>query len=136
MASSLGNKRDAPGSADAPNGKKQHMSWDGMDILSIRQFDADRLHFLCQQADRFRAIVKESGKCDLLRGKIPAKWTAPETLAHGRFSAASDVWSFGVVMWEVFTFGASPFQHFHSGSLGATPPTRRRPHRRQRRRVP
>ena len=72
MASSLGNKRDAPGSADAPNGKKQHMSWDGMDILSIRQFDADRLHFLCQQADRFRAIVKESGKCDLLRGKILA----------------------------------------------------------------
>ena len=69
---SLGQKRSAENASGAPDSKKQHMSWDGMDILSIRQFDADRLQFLCDQADRFRAIVKESGKCELLRGKILA----------------------------------------------------------------
>lgn len=34
-------------------------------------------------------------------GKIPVRWTAPEAITHRKFTAASDVWSFGVVMWEV-----------------------------------
>ncbi|EJW71776.1 serine/threonine protein kinase [Wuchereria bancrofti] len=34
-------------------------------------------------------------------GKIPVRWTAPEAITHRKFTAASDVWSFGVVIWEV-----------------------------------
>ncbi|XP_071656375.1 ephrin type-B receptor 4-like isoform X1 [Patagioenas fasciata] len=42
-------------------------------------------------------------------GKIPVRWTAPEALARRSFSWASDVWSFGVVMWEVLSFGERPY---------------------------
>jgi len=37
--------------------------------------------------------------------KIPIKWTAPEAISSSNYTAFSDVWSYGVVMWEVFTFG-------------------------------
>ncbi|XP_027697115.1 ephrin type-A receptor 1 [Vombatus ursinus] len=42
-------------------------------------------------------------------GKIPIRWTAPEAIAHRIFTSASDVWSFGVVMWEVLSFGDKPY---------------------------
>lgn len=42
-------------------------------------------------------------------GKIPIRWTAPEAIAHRIFTTASDVWSFGIVMWEVLSFGDKPY---------------------------
>eukprot|EP00080_Pristionchus_pacificus_P018100 PDM78120.1 vab-1 [Pristionchus pacificus] len=42
-------------------------------------------------------------------GKIPVRWTAPEAITHRKFTAASDVWSFGIVMWEVCSFGERPY---------------------------
>ncbi|XP_062827812.1 ephrin type-A receptor 1 [Anolis carolinensis] len=42
-------------------------------------------------------------------GKIPIRWTAPEAIAHRIFTSASDVWSFGIVMWEVFSYGDKPY---------------------------
>ncbi|KAM4873011.1 ephrin type-A receptor 8 isoform 1-T1 [Thomomys bottae] len=44
-------------------------------------------------------------------GKIPIRWTAPEAIAFRTFSWASDVWSFGVVMWEVLAYGERPYWH-------------------------
>ncbi|KAG8506873.1 Ephrin type-A receptor 10 [Galemys pyrenaicus] len=44
-----------------------------------------------------------------MSGRSPALWAAPETLQFGHFSSASDVWSFGVVMWEVMAFGERPY---------------------------
>lgn len=40
---------------------------------------------------------------------IPVKWLAIECLEHNVYSTASDVWSFGVVLWEMFSFGESPY---------------------------
>ena len=43
-------------------------------------------------------------------GKIPVKWTAPEALSYRKYSTASDVWSFGVVMYEIWAVGMKPYQ--------------------------
>ncbi|KAM9860983.1 ephrin type-A receptor 6-like [Aulostomus maculatus] len=42
-------------------------------------------------------------------GKIPIRWTAPEAIAYGKFSSSSDVWSYGIVMWEVMSYGERPY---------------------------
>uniref|UniRef100_A0A8C2HST0 receptor protein-tyrosine kinase n=2 Tax=Cyprinus carpio TaxID=7962 RepID=A0A8C2HST0_CYPCA len=42
-------------------------------------------------------------------GKIPIRWTAPEAIAYRKFSSASDAWSYGIVMWEVMSYGERPY---------------------------
>ncbi|KAJ7306354.1 hypothetical protein JRQ81_009698 [Phrynocephalus forsythii] len=42
-------------------------------------------------------------------GKIPIRWTAPEAISHRKFTSASDVWSYGIVMWEVMSYGERPY---------------------------
>ncbi|KAJ7319588.1 hypothetical protein JRQ81_019099 [Phrynocephalus forsythii] len=41
--------------------------------------------------------------------KFPVKWSAPEVFHYSKFSSKSDVWAFGVLMWEVFTLGKQPY---------------------------
>ncbi len=42
-------------------------------------------------------------------GKIPIRWTAPEAIAYRKFSSASDAWNYGIVMWEVMSYGERPY---------------------------
>ncbi|XP_066144115.1 ephrin type-A receptor 4-A isoform X2 [Euwallacea fornicatus] len=42
-------------------------------------------------------------------GKIPVRWTAPEAIAFRKFTSASDVWSLGIVCWEVMSYGERPY---------------------------
>uniref|UniRef100_A0A6I8QNM0 receptor protein-tyrosine kinase n=1 Tax=Xenopus tropicalis TaxID=8364 RepID=A0A6I8QNM0_XENTR len=42
-------------------------------------------------------------------GKIPVRWTAPEAIQYRKFTSASDVWSYGIVMWEVMSYGERPY---------------------------
>ena len=40
---------------------------------------------------------------------MPIRWMAPESIVDGRYSHKTDVWAFGIVLWEVFSFGATPY---------------------------
>ncbi|XP_060739455.1 ephrin type-A receptor 7 isoform X4 [Tachysurus vachellii] len=42
-------------------------------------------------------------------GKIPVRWTAMEAIQYRKFTSASDVWSYGIVMWEVMSYGERPY---------------------------
>ena len=44
------------------------------------------------------------------RGMLPVRWMSPESLADGIFSPLSDIWSYGVLLYEIITFGSFPFQ--------------------------
>lgn len=44
-------------------------------------------------------------------GAWPLRWYAPESLTYYKFSPKSDVWSFGVTLWEVFSYGSRPYQN-------------------------
>ncbi|XP_004629077.1 ephrin type-A receptor 1 isoform X1 [Octodon degus] len=67
---------------------------------------------LCCKVSDFgltRLLDDFGGTYETQGGKIPIRWTAPEAIAQRIFTTASDVWSFGIVMWEVLSFGDKPY---------------------------
>ncbi|KAI8782127.1 fibroblast growth factor receptor 2, partial [Biomphalaria glabrata] len=43
------------------------------------------------------------------KDRVPFKWLSPEALLWGQYSSKSDVWAFGVLLWELYTFGGTPY---------------------------
>ena len=46
-------------------------------------------------------------------GRIPVKWTAPEAVLYKKYTTKSDVWSYGMVMYEIWSLGHKPFDEFN-----------------------
>uniref|UniRef100_A0A8C6SVP7 Focal adhesion kinase 1 n=1 Tax=Neogobius melanostomus TaxID=47308 RepID=A0A8C6SVP7_9GOBI len=63
--------------------------------------------------------MEDSSYYKASKGKLPIKWMAPESINFRRFTSASDVWMFGVCMWEILMYGVKPFQN---GERLAMPP--------------
>ena len=68
---------------------------------------------MCKVADFGLSREMESDDTDgaytTKGGKIPVRWTAPEAISYRKFTSASDVWSYGVVMWEIIAYGERPY---------------------------
>lgn len=48
---------------------------------------------------------------------LPVRWMPPESVIYGTFSSKGDVWSFGVVVWEIFSFGMQPYWGISNDSV-------------------
>ncbi|OCT90958.1 hypothetical protein XELAEV_18019576mg [Xenopus laevis] len=71
-------------------------------------------NLVCKVSDFGLSRFLQEGSTDptytsCLGGKIPIRWTAPEAIAFRKFTSASDVWGYGIVMWEVMSFGERPY---------------------------
>ncbi|CAF0888020.1 unnamed protein product [Rotaria sordida] len=65
---------------------------------------------ICKVADfGLSREIDEGDSYTTKGGKIPIRWTAIEAIDYRKFTSASDVWSFGVLCWEVVSFGERPF---------------------------
>ena len=51
-------------------------------------------------------------------GTIPIKWTAPEAVYYHKYSTASDVWSFGCLLYEIWSMGHKPFVNTFNADVG------------------
>ena len=55
---------------------------------------------------------------------IPVRWMSPETLMHEVSTLSSDHWSFGVLVWEIYTFGERPYAGMQNKEARAVPQRR------------
>ncbi|XP_071084067.1 hepatocyte growth factor receptor-like [Haliotis cracherodii] len=93
---------------------------EGMNYLStLRLVHRDLAARNCMLDDNLRVKVADFGLCrDIYekgyytsdnKKKLPIRWMAPESMERGSYSSKSDVWSLGVVVWELLTRGATPY---------------------------
>lgn len=54
-------------------------------------------------------VIEDSEYTARQGAKFPIKWTAPEAAMYGKFSIKSDVWSYGILLYELVTYGAVPY---------------------------
>ncbi|KAB0396766.1 hypothetical protein E2I00_010316 [Balaenoptera physalus] len=75
---------------------------------------------MCKIADFGLARVIEDNEYTAREGaKFPIKWTAPEAINFGCFTIKSDVWSFGILLYEIVTYGKIPYPGRYKDSTGA-----------------
>jgi serine/threonine protein kinase len=67
--------------------------------------------FIIKISDFGLSRIVDSGVYTISNSLIPYRWSSIEVLKYGTFSTQSDIWSFGIVMWEIFNFGMIPYSN-------------------------
>lgn len=49
---------------------------------------------------------------------LPVRWMSPESVKYGRFTSESDAWAYGVVLWEIFSYGKQPYYGHTNEEVG------------------
>ncbi len=50
---------------------------------------------------------------------LPVRWMPPESMLYGKFTVESDIWAFGILLWEAFTFGQQPYFGLDNEQVGS-----------------
>ncbi|XP_070547669.1 tyrosine kinase receptor Cad96Ca-like [Ptychodera flava] len=56
------------------------------------------------------AVLTDQRYRQKMKGHLPIRWMAPEVLSGNGYTTRSDVWSFGVLLWEVYSLGCTPYE--------------------------
>ena len=67
--------------------------------------------YACTQLPGLTVQVSHFSLCNRYNvgAKLPVKWMAPEAVTYCKFTIKSDVWAYGILMIEIFTFGGAPY---------------------------
>ncbi|XP_031215512.1 tyrosine-protein kinase transmembrane receptor ROR2 [Mastomys coucha] len=69
----------------------------------------DKLNVRISDLGLFREVYSADYYKLMGNSLLPIRWMSPEAVMYGKFSIDSDIWSYGVVLWEVFSYGLQPY---------------------------
>lgn len=79
--------------------------------ILLDEYDGD---LICKISDfgLSRHFIKDNEYYTSRGGNIPIRWTAPEAIMSRKYSTQSDVWSYAIVLWEIWSFGTQPYENW------------------------
>ncbi|RVE73560.1 hypothetical protein OJAV_G00032450 [Oryzias javanicus] len=82
------------------------------DLAARNVLVGEQLHVKISDLGLSREIYSSDYYCIQPKTLLPIRWMPPEAIAYGKFTTDSDIWSFGVVLWEIFSYGLQPYYGF------------------------
>lgn len=82
------------------------------DLAARNILVGEQLHVKISDLGLSREIYSSDYYCLRPKTLLPIRWMPPEAIAYGKFTTDSDIWSFGVVLWELFSYGLQPYYGF------------------------
>lgn len=82
------------------------------DLAARNILVGEQLHVKISDLGLSREIYSSDYFCLQPKTMLPIRWMPPEAIAYGKFTTDSDIWSFGVVLWEIFSYGLQPYYGF------------------------
>lgn len=79
------------------------------DLAARNIMVCDKLNVKIQDLGLFRDVYSADYYKLIGANPFPIRWMSPEAIMYGKFSVDSDIWSYGVVVWETFSYGLQPY---------------------------